>query len=358
QAVQGGSAESSVDFTADLAAVTSAVWQVMRRRETQHFGRILEFLESVHEQVPGLLCYKHHAKLSVGLRGKMVLDMVEKSCSLMSILTALNLHFPPRLPDEPNAVLRDHSRLQRCHSHFRKLVLRMIRDERFRRNYVKTKLHNEYGETFMASLEKLLWEFLYQLQTVLTHQPSENPEESLLTQLPGTQKQDISNNWLFPGDDHTSPSCSLLQNESHLNSSKSPAMFTVGETKMRKNHNSVTVENGEQDPLLPTQCESEQDSAQPKQTLMGSKASLPHVTDFESSGDEALHNKKQVTGIELCSTGTLSKPSLKRPRCKTSVFDIFGWDCSLRMEVDSHRNISPPNPFQSQEMETMLGKNV
>ncbi|XP_018097695.1 TERF1 (TRF1)-interacting nuclear factor 2 L homeolog isoform X1 [Xenopus laevis] len=353
-----GSAESSVNMTPDLPAVTSAIWQVMQRRETQHFGRVLEFLELVHAQVPDLLCYRHHAKLSVGLRGKMVLDMVEKSCSLMSILTALNLHFPPSLPDEPNTVLRDHSRLQRCHSHFRKLVLRLIRDDKFRSNYIETKLQSEYGETFMASLEKLLWEFLYRLQTVLIHQPFESPEESQLTptQLPGSQKQDMSKNCLFPVDDHTSPSCSLLQNDPHLNFSKPPATFTTEELKMRKNHmnKSCTVGDEEEQDLFPLQCETEQNSTQPKQTLMDSKASMPHIADSESSGNEALHNGNLVTDVGHHDAGTISMASLKRPRCKTSVFDIFGLDCTL--EVDSYGNLSPPNPFQSQEMETLLGK--
>ncbi|MEE6500367.1 hypothetical protein FKM82_003752 [Ascaphus truei] len=76
----------------------------MQRRDTPQFGRVLDFLEGIHEQVPELLCYRHYAKLSAGLRGKMVLNMVEQRCPLMDILKALNCHFPPACPDDPSTV--------------------------------------------------------------------------------------------------------------------------------------------------------------------------------------------------------------------------------------------------------------
>ncbi|MEE6500363.1 hypothetical protein FKM82_003752 [Ascaphus truei] len=129
-----GPAGLRLDGTPSVPVVAKAVWHVMQRRDTPQFGRVLDFLEGIHEQVPELLCYRHYAKLSAGLRGKMVLNMVEQRCPLMDILKALNCHFPPACPDDPST----------------------------------KKLPNEYGETFMAVLEKLLWEFLCRLQTVLT----------------------------------------------------------------------------------------------------------------------------------------------------------------------------------------------
>ncbi|MEE6500358.1 hypothetical protein FKM82_003752 [Ascaphus truei] len=163
-----GPAGLRLDGTPSVPVVAKAVWHVMQRRDTPQFGRVLDFLEGIHEQVPELLCYRHYAKLSAGLRGKMVLNMVEQRCPLMDILKALNCHFPPACPDDPSTVNPDLFRVRQCHLHFRKFVLRMIRDEKFRRSYVEKKLPNEYGETFMAVLEKLLWEFLCRLQTVLT----------------------------------------------------------------------------------------------------------------------------------------------------------------------------------------------
>lgn len=35
-----------------------------------HYGKLEEFVTSVSETVPGLLSYRHQAKLSVGLRAR------------------------------------------------------------------------------------------------------------------------------------------------------------------------------------------------------------------------------------------------------------------------------------------------
>ncbi|XP_071973412.1 TERF1-interacting nuclear factor 2 [Engystomops pustulosus] len=159
-----------VDTETCLPVLVKAVWLVMKRRDIQNFGKILEFLELTHNQVPGLLCYMHHAKLSTGLRGKIVLQMIEEKQPLLDILTALNYHFPAVLPDDEAVAQRKALKVRHCKIHFRKLVLRMIRDEAFRKNYVKNTLHLEYGDKYMAVLEKLLWEFLCRLQTVLNQQ--------------------------------------------------------------------------------------------------------------------------------------------------------------------------------------------
>ncbi|XP_075182160.1 TERF1-interacting nuclear factor 2 [Anomaloglossus baeobatrachus] len=160
----------SVDTGSPLSALIRASWLVMKKRDVRNFGRILEFLELTHKQVPHLLCYRHHAKLSTGLRGKIMLHMMEEKKPLLDVLSALNRHFPPVFPDDSDAAQRKAVKVQQCKINFRRLVLRMIRDETFRQHYVENTLHLEYGDAFMAALEKLLWEFLYRLQIVLNLQ--------------------------------------------------------------------------------------------------------------------------------------------------------------------------------------------
>lgn len=53
-----------------LRLVSAAMWKVMQQRDVMHYGKLEEFVTSVSETVPGLLSYRHQAKLSVGLRAR------------------------------------------------------------------------------------------------------------------------------------------------------------------------------------------------------------------------------------------------------------------------------------------------
>ena len=50
-----------------LRLVSAAVWKVMQQRDVMNYGKLEEFVTSVSETVPGLLSYRHQAKLTVGL---------------------------------------------------------------------------------------------------------------------------------------------------------------------------------------------------------------------------------------------------------------------------------------------------
>ncbi|KAM4723015.1 TERF1-interacting nuclear factor 2 [Rhinophrynus dorsalis] len=327
-----------------LPAVINAIWWVMKRRETQHLERVLEFLEITHEQVPGLLCARHHAKLSAGLRGKIVLDMIEKSCPLMTILKALNFHFPPVLPDDSRAKQRDLSKLRQCHLHFRRLVLHMIRDEKFRRKYVETKLQSDYGETFMVSLEKLLWEFLFRLQTVLKYQVSENTDENLLThvELSAEGKHNFTDTSTFSAAVHTEDS--TVRKKSREN-------CTI--------NNKTCTEGDHSHSVLQTQCETEQNSAEPKQSLGNSKTPVQLVAESESSLDKTLNRAKLDTVCEHVTSEQKAHHGLELPLLhNSSVFNIFGFDCSERQGVHVCENLSPPDPFVSQDANALCGRSI
>lgn len=58
-----------------LRLVSAAMWKVMQERDAMHYGKLEEFVTSVSETVPGLLSYRHQAKLSVGLRARVSIKM-------------------------------------------------------------------------------------------------------------------------------------------------------------------------------------------------------------------------------------------------------------------------------------------
>lgn len=60
---------------ATLRLAAAASWQVVRGRRVEHFPRVLEFLRSLRAAVPGLVRYRHHERLCMGLGAK-VLELV------------------------------------------------------------------------------------------------------------------------------------------------------------------------------------------------------------------------------------------------------------------------------------------
>lgn len=50
----------------------AASWRVVRERRVEHFPRVLQFLRSLRAAAPGLFCYRHHERLSVGLQAKVL----------------------------------------------------------------------------------------------------------------------------------------------------------------------------------------------------------------------------------------------------------------------------------------------
>lgn len=58
-----------------LRFAAAASWQVVRGRCVEHFPRVLEFLRSLRIAAPGLVRYRHHERLCMGLKAK-VLELV------------------------------------------------------------------------------------------------------------------------------------------------------------------------------------------------------------------------------------------------------------------------------------------
>lgn len=59
-----------------------------------HYGKLEEFVTSVSETVPGLLSYRHQAKLSVGLRARVRFKMSHGVGSHVRNITAQRAETP------------------------------------------------------------------------------------------------------------------------------------------------------------------------------------------------------------------------------------------------------------------------
>ncbi|XP_072278643.1 TERF1-interacting nuclear factor 2 isoform X2 [Pyxicephalus adspersus] len=300
---------------------------VMQKRDFKNFEKIVEFLELTHEQAPGLLCYRHHAKLSAGLRGKIVLNMIEDNRSLSDILEALNAHFPPVCPDDSTTLPREAAKVQQSKIHFRKLVLRLIDDEEFRQNYLETTLQAEYGEMFLMALEKLLWEFLYRLQIVLNQEVPKTAEQSY------PDREELVHTPVFPiSQSNSDNSVTVMQQDRsylfHMDTSSEEPHASL-QTSGKKHQNGQEME---------PDSASHEDGYDSDQTII------------ESEGSQEM-NYTRIPSAPMFSpdcNSRASNQSIDVEKSRTPFFDIFGFDCS---ESSNKNNVelSPPNPLQSQD---------
>lgn len=55
-----------------LRFAAAASWLVVRQRRVEHFPKVVEFLQFLRAAAPGLVCYRHHERLCIGLKAKVL----------------------------------------------------------------------------------------------------------------------------------------------------------------------------------------------------------------------------------------------------------------------------------------------
>ncbi|KAK6291964.1 hypothetical protein J4Q44_G00377490 [Coregonus suidteri] len=128
--------------------VSAAMWKVMKQRDVMRYGTLEEFVTSCCETVPGLLTSRHQAKLALGLRTRLILEL----CHGMD-------------PPDPAVIL---PQLERIRAPTPSSALKKdVKIETARALFYKVEFPSEYGPQFDQELEKLLWEFLLRLDQLL-----------------------------------------------------------------------------------------------------------------------------------------------------------------------------------------------
>ncbi|XP_076983233.1 TERF1-interacting nuclear factor 2 isoform X2 [Tamandua tetradactyla] len=153
---------------AALRFAAAASWQVMCRRRVEFFPRVLEFLLSLRAAAPGLVRFRHHERLCMGLKAKLVVELILQGQPWAQVLDALNHHFP-----ESGPLLRDPKAVKQLAEAPVDLALK------------QQELEQEYGEPFMAAMEKLFFEYLCQLEKALPTLQAQQLQDMLSWMQPG-----------------------------------------------------------------------------------------------------------------------------------------------------------------------------
>lgn len=148
--------------------VSAAMWKVMKDRDVMHYGTLEEFVTSSCETAPGLLTYRHQAKLGLGLRGRLILEMCrgQDPPDPEDILPHLERIRAPVVSPTATTMKRD-IKIETIINTFRDFVQSLLKDPEEREHFFKGEFVTEYGAQFDLELEKLLWEFLVRLDQLL-----------------------------------------------------------------------------------------------------------------------------------------------------------------------------------------------
>ncbi|XP_053323883.1 TERF1-interacting nuclear factor 2 [Spea bombifrons] len=178
-------------LNSDVAITAAACWHVLSARKFSYFPKILDFLECIYRTAPDLFHYRHYAKLSLGLRARILLDLIAQNGTDDETWKTFQKLFPKTPSDAVSyATHRDIHKVQSANASFRSMVKRLFEDDEFRKNYMKEQVALEYGEPFVAMLEKLLRELLVRLNTALSKNNSKQLMIALERYLPCTQVDD------------------------------------------------------------------------------------------------------------------------------------------------------------------------
>ncbi|XP_026122746.1 TERF1-interacting nuclear factor 2 isoform X1 [Carassius auratus] len=148
-----------------LRLMSAAMWKVMLQRDAVHYGKLEETITSLCETVPGLLHYRHQARLTMGLRALMILEELRQSDPPDAQLILQELH---KLQDSSIPIgTRKDQKVEEAKRNFQTLVNSLLKNATARKQFFKEEFHLHYGGNYVASLEKLLWEFLIRLDKLL-----------------------------------------------------------------------------------------------------------------------------------------------------------------------------------------------
>ncbi|XP_038165583.1 TERF1-interacting nuclear factor 2 isoform X1 [Arvicola amphibius] len=169
---------------ASLRVAAAASWLVVRQRRVEHFPRVVEFLQSLRAAAPGLVCYRHHERLCIGLKAKVVVELILQEQPWVQVLNALDHHFPESRPEplDPATKRRDRKILE-ARENFCLQVKQLSKAEDLASSLLELK--QDYGEHFLAAMEKLLFEYLCQLEKALPTVKAQELQDALSWLQPG-----------------------------------------------------------------------------------------------------------------------------------------------------------------------------
>ncbi|XP_044198920.1 zinc finger protein 154-like isoform X1 [Thunnus albacares] len=150
-----------------LRLMSACMWQVAQEQNVDQYEKVAEFITLVTEMVPGLMNYRLRSQLILGLRARLILELLKRmdTVDCKTIQDHLNsfqqktTNFKPE-EDQDGAV-------EISRSAFVELVQTLLRNQSEKERFFKDVFPVQYGVRFDTALQILVWEFFYRLENFL-----------------------------------------------------------------------------------------------------------------------------------------------------------------------------------------------
>uniref|UniRef100_A0A8B9GM60 C2H2-type domain-containing protein n=1 Tax=Astyanax mexicanus TaxID=7994 RepID=A0A8B9GM60_ASTMX len=147
-----------------LHLMSAFMWQVLQQKNVLYYGKLEEFVSMVTETIPCLLTYRQSAQLILGLRARVVLEVLQDSVDMKTVCAQLERMQLPAFSAESQNIDSD---LTLSVFNFKALVLALLKDPAEKAYFFQVVFPVEYGLKFEKALKELMWELLSSLQKLL-----------------------------------------------------------------------------------------------------------------------------------------------------------------------------------------------
>ncbi|XP_035852179.1 zinc finger protein 250-like isoform X3 [Sander lucioperca] len=150
-----------------LRLMSACMWQVAQERNVDQYDKLAEFIMLVTEMVPELLNYKQKTQLILGLRARLILELLktmdEVDCK------AIQDHLNTFQQTTTNLMHEEDpdGEVETSKSAFVELVQTLLEDQSKKENFFKEVFSVQYGACFDTTLQILMWEFFQRLEEFL-----------------------------------------------------------------------------------------------------------------------------------------------------------------------------------------------
>ncbi|XP_051912112.1 zinc finger protein 135 isoform X2 [Hippocampus zosterae] len=144
-----------------LQLTYSFMWQVIRQRNVSQYKKVEEFVTVVTQTVPELMSFKQTAQLILGLRARIILDLLqgEGPPDSRAIQTLINkLKIAPPVGDVE---------VDKCQTNFMVLVQNLLKSPAERKLFFKEVFPVQYGTKFDTALQTLVAGLVCKLEQLL-----------------------------------------------------------------------------------------------------------------------------------------------------------------------------------------------
>ncbi|XP_038594982.1 zinc finger protein 37 isoform X2 [Micropterus salmoides] len=142
-----------------LQLTYSYIWQVIRQRDVKQYGKVEEFVSMVTQTVPEVMSFKQTAQLLLGLRARIILDLIHKagppdSKAIQTLINKLK-------------VSTGDSEVEKSQTNFMVLVQNLLKSPAERKLFFQEVFPVQYGTKFDTALQALTAGLVCKLEQLL-----------------------------------------------------------------------------------------------------------------------------------------------------------------------------------------------